>query len=71
MKKTTGTCLASELRSFAPIGMMEHWNTGIMGLKEFFCNYYVLLLPLFPIFQHSSIPVFHGSAINQELFKDH
>jgi hypothetical protein len=44
--------------------MMEQWNTGIMGLKEFFCNYYVLLLPLFPIFQHSSIPVFHGSAIN-------
>ena len=43
----------AELRGFAPIGILECWNTGILGLKG------VLFLFLsFTLFQYSSIPAF-------------
>jgi hypothetical protein len=32
----TGRGLLSELRGYAPIGMLENWNDGMMGEKEFY-----------------------------------
>ena len=39
-----------------------------MGLKELFT---IIMLYFRRYSQYSNIPTFHGSAINQELFKDH
>jgi hypothetical protein len=36
------------LRGFAPIGILEEWNIGIMGL---------FFRPIIPSFQHSIIPI--------------
>ena len=60
-----------QVRGFAPIGMMECWNSGIMGLGMMQCwvdgkifldgkikNEY---LPFKK--QHSSIPPFHYSMV--------
>ncbi len=43
-------------RAYAPEGMMEQWNGGMVGLKEFLIIQISLFSPLFPIFQHSIIP---------------
>jgi len=47
----------NELKGSAPIGMLEYWNDGKMGLKAF------LIIRLFFIFypQYSTIPSFHYS----------
>jgi len=48
-----------EFRGFAPIGILEYWNTGMMGLNEF-CRFFKKNLftstPNIPIFHHSIIP---------------
>jgi hypothetical protein len=49
--------LIHELRGFAPIGIMEQWSNGMMGLKEFYLQY-------------SSIPFFHVDGINRLPLKD-
>jgi hypothetical protein len=42
---------------------MEQWNTGIMGLKEFFA----MIMFYFHLYsQYSNIPSFRGGGINQE-----
>jgi len=53
--------------------MIEQWNTGMMGWKEFFLQlewFISALIPNTPVFQYSIIPSFHGSGINQEPLKD-
>jgi hypothetical protein len=50
--------------------MMEQWNTGMVGLKEFLTIKIRLFSSLFPIFQYSNIPLFHAGCINQEPLKD-
>jgi len=47
-----------ELRGFAPIGILEGWNTGIMGLKE--QKRSNLIFSAF-ITRYSIIPPFHYS----------
>jgi hypothetical protein len=53
--------------------MMECWNSGIMGLKEFFYNLngiFSAFIPNIPAFHHSSIPSrWHKQgAINKAVF---
>jgi len=45
-----------ELRGFAPIGIMECWNVGIMGLKEFCLLLKSISSLFFPLFHYSIIP---------------
>jgi len=47
--------------------MVEQWNTGMMGWKEFF-TIKIVYSRAYP--QYSSIPSFHGGGINQEPLKD-
>jgi len=47
--------LYSELRGFAPIGIMECWNVGIMGLKEFCLLLKSISSLFFLLFHYSSI----------------
>ena len=54
--------LIAELRGFAPIGIMELWSNGMMGLKEFF-TIKMVYFRLYP--QYSSIPFFHSGDINR------
>jgi len=50
----------AELRGFAPIGIMELWSNGMMGLKEFF-TIKMVYFRLYP--QYSSIPAFHSAIL--------
>ena len=43
----------SKLRGFAPIGILECWNNGILGLKGV-----LFLFLFFTSFQYSIIPLF-------------
>jgi hypothetical protein len=47
-----------ELRGFAPIGMLEYWNIGMMGSKEKEQSKTIPsdCRPNIPLFQHSIIP---------------
>jgi hypothetical protein len=45
-----------ELGGFVPIGIMEGWSNGMMGLKACFCNLNSLFKLLHPVF-HSSLPM--------------
>ncbi|MCK4486299.1 MAG: hypothetical protein KAU38_05970 [Desulfobacterales bacterium] len=45
--------VGNELRGFAPIGILECWNTGILGLKGV-----LFLFLFFTSFQYSIIPAF-------------
>jgi hypothetical protein len=60
----------TELRGFAPIGMLEYWNNGMMGMKEFYQLKYDLFLFYYPLFQYSNIPVIDesGGSLNSYLF---
>jgi hypothetical protein len=47
------------IRSFAPNGMLEYWNCGMMEIKELYPfkkNVCPSLLPNIPLLQHSIIP---------------
>jgi len=54
----------AELRGFAPIGILEEWNSGIMGLGEEKKTKYDFFRFYCPAFHHSKIPSFHGTIIN-------
>jgi hypothetical protein len=49
----------SELRGFAPIGILEYWNVGMMGLNEFYRFYKKDFFRFYT--QYSIIPSFHYS----------
>jgi hypothetical protein len=48
-----------ELRGFAPIGILEYWSAGMMGLDECY-RFYDKVFSAFklkiPLFHHSTIP---------------
>jgi hypothetical protein len=44
-----------ELRGFAPIGILEEWNIGIMGFKK---NPEMIFPSNNPLFHRSNIPSF-------------
>jgi len=48
--------------------MLENWNDGIMGLKEFLIIILFFHL-LFPVFHYSIIPLFHVDRISQTPLK--
>jgi len=57
-----------QVRGFAPIGMVECWNNGLMGElvlnevegKEFFI---IKMVYFHPYSRHSDIPTFHYSIL--------
>ncbi len=55
MIKTSRHNAVFELRGFAPIGVLEYWNNGMMGMKEFYQLKYDLFLFYYPLFHYSSI----------------
>jgi len=40
------------------IGMLEYWNGGMMGLKEFYLLKMIFYPLFYPIFHYSNIPLF-------------
>jgi len=54
---TVSDSIHSELRGFPPIGMLEYWKDGIMGLKEFLIiRFFPSAITTIPLFHHSIIP---------------
>ena len=56
--RTMAKELNTEQRGFAPFGILEYWNIGMMGLNEFY-RFYKKIFPAFipniPLFHHSTI----------------
>jgi len=58
-----------ELRGFTPIGILEYWSIGRMGLKEFKIDFFPAYTPNIPLFHYSIIPcVLHKSIILKKLY---
>jgi len=49
--------MSNELRGFAPIGILEYWGIGMIGLKEFYLLKNDSFRFDYPIFHHSTIPL--------------